>query len=140
VLLHATARAAKQWLPDRWQAIAQELSNAGFELVLPSGSEAERARSATIAGDLANVRFLDREPLDAVAQAIADAEVVIGVDTGLLHLAAALEVPLVAIFVGASNPRLTGPMGSGPIEILGGHGVPPTVKDVLAAIDKVLAR
>jgi heptosyltransferase-1 len=140
VLLHATARAAKQWMPERWQAIARALSRSGFEIVLASGSDAERARSATIAGDFSDVRFLDRQPLDAVAQAIADAEIVIGVDTGLLHLAAALQVPLVAIFVGASDPRLTGPMGAGRIATLGSRGEPPSVADVTASIEAVLSR
>jgi heptosyltransferase-1 len=140
VLLHGTARAAKQWMPERWHTIARALTSSGFEVVLPSGSEAEFARSKTIAGDLEAVRFLDREPLDAVARAMAGADLVVGVDTGLLHLAAALQVPLVAIFVGASNPQLTGPMGSGPIEVLGSNGTVPSAADVAAAIDKVLSR
>jgi heptosyltransferase-1 len=139
VLLHATARAEKQWMPDGWRAIALALSRADFDIVLPSGSDAELARSAMIAGDIAGVRFLDREPLDMVAQAIADADLVVGVDTGLLHLAAALQVPLVAIFVGASDPRLTKPVGAGPIAVLGRDGIP-SVTDVTAAIERVLAR
>jgi heptosyltransferase-1 len=115
------------------------LSRGGFELVLPSGSEAERAAGASIVNGLANVRLLDRQPLDVVAREIADAAVVVGVDTGLLHLAAALRVPLAAIFVGASDPRLTGPVGDGPIEILGTDGVP-TTANVATAIETVLKR
>ena len=140
VLLHGSARTRKLWPPERWQALAQALNRSGCEVVLPSGSEAEFARSRTIAGDLGDVRFLDREPLGVVAKAIADADLVVGVDTGLLHLAAALQVPLVAIFAGASNPRLTGPVGSGPMAILGGNGILPSAADVVAAIDKVLTR
>jgi heptosyltransferase-1 len=60
--------------------------------------------------------------------------VVIGVDTGLLHLAAALGVPLVAIFAG-SQPSLTGPVGSGPLAVLGAQGVPPeAVTDAVEAL------
>ena len=140
VLLHATARAEKQWMPERWRALADALSRRGFDLVLPSGTDAERACSGAIAAGLTNVRLLDRQPLDTVARAIADAAVVVGVDTGLLHLAAAVQVPLVAIFVGASDPRLTGPMGAGPIEILGADRAVPTVADVLVAVDAVLLR
>jgi heptosyltransferase I len=140
VLLHATARARKQWSTEGWQALASALSRSGFELVLPSGTEAERATGAMIAGGLANVRILDRQPLDTVAREIADAAIVVGVDTGLLHLAAALRVPLVAIFVGASDPRLTGPIGAGPIEILGTDGAPPAVATVAAAIETALKR
>jgi len=52
-----------------------------------------------------------------VARLIAGAEFVVGVDTGLLHLAAALGVPLVAIFTG-SDPSLTKPVGNGPLAVL----------------------
>jgi len=62
---------------------------------------------------------------------------VVGVDTGLLHLAAALGIPLVAIFTG-SKPGLTGPVGSGPIAILGTDGALPTVDAVIDAIEKVV--
>ena len=74
----------------------------------------------------------ERAPLDAVARLIAGAQFVVGVDTGLLHLAAALGVPLVAIFAG-SKPGLTGPVGRGPITVLGAEGAPPSVEDVTSS-------
>ncbi len=89
-----------------------------------------------IAAALTDARVPERQPLDAVARLIAGASFVIGVDTGLLHLAAALGVPLVGIFVG-SEPGLTGPMGSGPIAIVGGKGETPPVADVMAALDSL---
>jgi heptosyltransferase-1 len=58
------------------------------------------------------------------------------VDTGLIHLAAALGVPLVAIFV-ASEPGLTGPMGAGPIVVVGGKRQQPSVSDVLGAFEQL---
>jgi heptosyltransferase-1 len=61
---------------------------------------------------------------------------VVGVDTGLMHLAAALGVPLVAIFAG-SKPSLTGPIGSGPLAVLGAEGAPPTVAAVIEAVGKI---
>ena len=71
-----------------------------------------------------------------MARLIAGASFVVGVDTGLLHLAAALGVPLVAMFP-ASEPGLTGPVGSGPIAVLGGPGAPPSVAEVMAAAGRV---
>ena len=73
-----------------------------------------------------------------MARLIAGAELVIGVDTGLLHLAAALGVPLVAIFTG-SRPALTGPVGNGPMTVLGAHGAPPTLEEVRAAVGSTAA-
>ena len=76
------------------------------------------------------------KPLDAVAAMLAGAGAVIGVDTGLLHVAAALGVPLVAIFID-SEPGLTGPMGAGPMAVLGGKGADPQPAEVLQAFDRI---
>jgi heptosyltransferase-1 len=62
---------------------------------------------------------------------------VVGVDTGLLHLAAAYRVPLVAVFT-ASDPALTGPVGGGPIRVVGGANARPEVNEVIAAVAAVL--
>ncbi len=107
--------------------------------MLPWGTAAERARSEEIAAALPQARVPERAPLDAVAGWIAGAELVVGVDTGLLHLAAALGVPLVAIFAG-SEPGLTGPVGSGPITVLGTHGAAPSAEEVIEARSGSLAR
>jgi heptosyltransferase-1 len=85
---------------------------------------------------LPRARVIDRLPLDGVARLIAGASFVIGVDTGILHLAAALGVPLVAIFAG-SQPTLTGPVGSGPLEVVGTKGRPPSVDEVAQALTHV---
>ena len=137
ILLHATARAEKEWPEDRWMALGKALGSRTGSLVLPWGSEAERTRSVRIAAALGNARVPERQSLDRVAALIAGASFVIGVDTGLLHLAAALGVPLVAIFLG-SEPGLTGPIGAGPIAVVGGKGQSPSVDEVLDALDRVV--
>lgn len=143
VLIHATARPGKEWTDAHWIAIARGVRERGFEAVLPWGNEAERRRSEAIAAapgaHVAGNRVPQRRPLDEVAGMIAGAALVIGVDTGLVHVAAALGVPVVAIFIG-SEPGLTGPMGSGPIETVGGKGLVPDAADVLRAIDRITAR
>jgi heptosyltransferase-1 len=132
VLLHATARHEKQWSESRWTELGAALAGS-YELVIPSGSPAEHERSLRLASILPTATVPERQPLDAVARLIAGASFVVGVDTGLLHLAAALGVPLVGIFT-ASEPGLTGPVGRGPIEIVGGKGATPGVAEVLAAV------
>jgi lipopolysaccharide heptosyltransferase I len=136
ILLHATARAIKQWPQERWIALGRALVARGLEPVLPWGTEAERQRSARIAAAVPSARVPDLRPLDQLAREIAAAQFVIGVDTGLLHLAAALGVPLVGIFVG-SEPGLTGPKGRGPIAIVGRKGAMPELDDVLDALDRL---
>lgn len=133
VFLHATAQAQKQWPEENWIALGQTLSSNGLEIVLPWGTDQELARSGRIAAALPNAQVPARQPLDSIAKLIAGAEFVVGVDTGLLHLAAALGVPLVAIFAG-SQPSLTKPVGSGKLTVLGAHGAPPSLDEVREAV------
>jgi heptosyltransferase-1 len=132
MLLHATTRLSKQWPEANWIALGRALGRQDVSLVLPWGTSDERARSIRIAAALPRARVPEWAPLDAVARLIAGAAFVVGVDTGLSHLAAALGVPLVAIFAG-SKPGLTGPVGSGPIAVLGTEGAPPSVEAVADA-------
>lgn len=136
IFLHATAQAQKQWPEESWIALGKTLSGSGLEILLPWGTEEERLRSERIASALPNAHVPGRQPLDSVAKLIAGAEFVVGVDTGLLHLAAALGVPLAAIFAG-SQPSLTKPVGSGKLTVLGAHGAPPTLDAVTAAVKQL---
>lgn len=140
VLLHATAQASKEWLEENWRMLAATLGGGSdVNLIVPHGNEAERERAARIAQASPHARVLERQPLDQVARLIAGASFVIGVDTGLLHLAAALGVPLVAIFLG-SEPGLTGPMGQGPMVVLGAKDAPPSVAEVVETVKGLTAR
>jgi len=136
VLLHVTARASKQWPEENWVALGRALSTRGVDLVLPWGNAEEQARSQRIAAALPRARVPERQPLDKAAGLIAGADFVVGVDTGLMHLAAALGIPLVAIFTG-SRPGLTGPVGNGPLAVLGAEGVSPSVQEVERAVAKI---
>jgi heptosyltransferase-1 len=137
ILFHATARAEKEWPEASWVALGRTLAARGVPLVLPWGTPQEHARSGRIGAALPNARVPERQPLDRVARLVAGASFVIGADTGLLHLAAAVGVPLVAIFVG-SEPSLTGPMGQGPIAVVGGKRELPSVADVRAALERLV--
>jgi heptosyltransferase-1 len=143
VLIHATAKPGKLWADAHWVTVARGVRDRGFDAVLPWGAAAERVRSEAIAAaaglEEGHGRVPDRRPLDAVAALIARASFVIGVDTGLVHVAAALGVPLVAIFIN-SEPGLTGPMGGGPIAVLGGKRASPGPAEVLEALDRVIRR
>lgn len=105
--LHGTSRDDKLWPTEGWVALAQSLQAQGRQLLLPWGNEAEHARAQTIAQHSAAVQVLPRLGLNALAQVIAAAEAVVGVDTGLLHLAAALGRPGLALYT-ATPPALTG--------------------------------
>jgi heptosyltransferase-1 len=137
VFLHGTARPEKEWAAENWIALGKILDARGIDLLLPWGNEREHARAAHLAANIPKGRVADAMPLDRMARLIAGAQFVVGVDTGLLHLAAALGVPLFAIF-SHSRPELTGPVGQGPIEIIGSNNAPPSTSEVAAAIERVV--
>ncbi len=132
VLLHGTSRASKEWREVDWIGTGKWLRGQGLDVLLPWGSESERLRSERIAAAIPGSRVLERKPLNETAKVIANASLVIGVDTGLLHLAAAYGVPLIAVFL-ATDPGLTGPVGNGPITIVGGKGAYPSFERVIEA-------
>jgi heptosyltransferase I len=139
ILLHGTSRAAKEWREADWIGTGKWLRGQGLDVVLPWGSEAERLRSERLAAAIPGARILERQPLDATAKIIANASLVVGVDTGLLHLAAACGVPLIAVFL-ATDPGLTGPVGSGSITVIGGKGSYPSFERVIETARKLSLR
>jgi heptosyltransferase-1 len=137
VLLHGTSRADKEWRESNWIGIGQALRQKGLGVLLPWGTEAERVRSERLVGAIKGAEVLARRPLDETARVIANAALVVGVDTGLLHLAAAYAVPLIGVFI-ATDPKLTGPIGAGPIAIIGGRGDYPGYARGVEAAERLL--
>src|SRR5262249_33165343 len=137
LLLHATARPEKLWPQDSWITLGNALRAHGLRLLLPWGTPDEQQRAAAIALKIPGAELSDRQPIDGMARLVAGASFVIGVDTGLLHLAAAYGVPLVAIFV-STRPGLTGPIGPGPIAIVGSEHAMPAVSEVMGALERIV--
>lgn len=138
VLLHGTSRADKEWDAESWVALGQFLNAQEIEVLLPWGSEAERARSKGVEQKLARAFVPGRMPLAKLARLLAGAAIVIGADTGLTHLAAALGQTTLGIYC-ASDPRLTGLYGSPKAINVGGVARPPGAREVIAAVERLLA-
>jgi heptosyltransferase-1 len=136
MLLHSTARPEKLWPEASWTELGRAVEARGLVCVLPWGDEGERARAERLARSLGRAVVAPRLSIAEVAGLIGHAAAVVGLDTGLMHLAAALRTPVVAIFAN-SDPARTGPLGSGPIAIRGGVGDPPSAAAVLAALDEI---
>jgi len=127
VAMHATSREDKLWPEDRWRALVGGFAQAGLAVLLPWGSAPERERSLRIARDIAGAVVPERQSLAALASLLRHAELAVGVDTGLTHLAAALGTPTVALFT-TTDPAGAGVAIAGPHAIdLGGNGVVPAV-------------
>jgi heptosyltransferase-1 len=134
---HSTARAAKLWPEANWVELVRLLERAGYACILPWGSSEERARSERIAAAAARAIVPPKFSLDEMSALVAGAAVVVGVDTGFTHLAAALARPVVGIFCD-SNPVDASPIGPGPTAYRGHIGKPPPVSAVAEAIREVV--
>jgi heptosyltransferase-1 len=110
VFLHGTTWPTKEWPEPYWVELAQIANAAGFPVRLPRGNAQEYARAQRIAKAGEAVEVLPAMGLSQIAEELANAQAVVGVDTGLAHLAAALSVPSVTLY-GATQPGLTGTVG-----------------------------
>jgi len=136
VLLHATSASAKLWPEASWRMLGERLVERGMRCVLPWGNDAERERSERLAAAIPDAIVPPMLPLAEVSPLLAGAHAVIGVDTGLTHLGAALGRPTVGIYC-ATDPAATGLYGSARAANTGAVGRPPGVDHVIGALDRV---
>ncbi len=119
-LVHGSSRADKQWPADNWIELGLRLNDAGFEVLLPHGSVSEYSTAHAIARPLnqsdeatPGARVLSVLSLDALTRELAGCAGVIGVDSGISHIAVALGLPHVQIYNFDTAWR-TGPLEAAP--------------------------
>lgn len=97
-LVHGSSRADKQWPLTHWLALGARLNAQGYTLALPHGSEDERRGAEALATQLEHAIVWPRLGLDAMIEALNTCVGVVGVDSGLSHLAVALDLLHVQIY------------------------------------------
>ncbi len=136
VLLTNASRVSKLWPDEHWIGVERWLAESGLESVLFWGTPEEEVRVLRLAAAMQRATAAPRSPIETIAATLAQAQVVIGLDTGLSHLAAALGRPTVAIYCDY-DPALVGVVGDGPVKSLGGVGKPPSMAAVIEAAQQV---
>lgn len=136
VLIHSTSARGKLWPEARWIEIGNALHRSGLVSVLPWGNEAERERSARLRRAIRDAIIPPRLDVQQIASVLAQTYAVIGVDTGLTHLAGALGVPTLGIYTG-TDPRLTGLYGCARAANLGGVAQAPSSERVLSELERL---
>lgn len=138
VCLHGSSRDSKLWPERHWIDFAAGLVAAGITPILPWGSAREEQRARSIAAAVKQAHVPPKLSLRQLAVLMGQARAVVGVDTGLVHLAAALNCPAVAIYLD-SSPLLTGVLPSDPARAvnLGGAGELPSPDDVRHALARL---
>jgi heptosyltransferase-1 len=138
VLVHGSSRADKCWLQTHWVQLGQQLSQQGLQPVLPWGSPDELLAAKEIAARIGpQALVLPRLPLREITAVLHAAAAVIGVDSGLTHIATALDRPTVQLYNFPTSWR-TGGYGSPRVENVGGDTMP-SAGEVSAALQRVLA-
>ncbi|RYX90143.1 MAG: lipopolysaccharide heptosyltransferase I [Comamonadaceae bacterium] len=111
-LAHGTSRADKLWPEPHWIELGHRLMQSGYGLALPHGNDEEEARSQRLAREFGKAATVwPRLALDDLARQLGHMAGVIGVDSGLSHIAVALDLPHVQIYNFDTAWR-TGPVGS----------------------------
>ncbi len=137
VLLTNASRVTKRWPDERWHAVEQWLHGRGLRSVLFAGSAQEEQDTRGRAAAMKDAMLAPRCGIAQVAAVLARARVVIGLDTGLSHLAAALGAPTVGVFCDY-EPRLVGITGPARCISLGGVDAAPTAEAVIAAANDIV--
>lgn len=101
---------AKCWPAERYGLVARELTKAGARVMVNAGpgEDALAARVVAYSGGMAETVVCTLPQLISLTRRIA---LMIGGDTGPLHLACALGKPVVGIY-GPTDPHRNGPYGS----------------------------
>jgi len=104
---------AKRWPLERFADVADRLIGALGADVLIFGSAGERALAEAIAAEMEHTPTIvaGATSLGQLMALFAQCRLIVTNDSGPMHLAAALGVPLVAVF-GSTNQRATGPLGA----------------------------
>lgn len=104
VLVHGSSKSEKCWPEADWIGLGRWLTSQGLRCVLPWGNEQERLAAQRLAAGIGDNAWLPPEVPGLVewVGVLGRAALVIGVDSGLTHLAAASGAPTIAIFVSTS--------------------------------------
>ena len=105
---------AKRWLPERFAEAAAKVTaqSSARWILLGTKNDAAIGEQITAAiGDVC-VNRIGQTTLEQLIHELRQCRLLLTNDTGTMHLAALLGVPVVAIF-GSTEPRLTGPLGNG---------------------------
>ena len=129
VFLTMTSRPEKLWPEERWSELGCELR---MRVVLPWGDAGEQARAKRIADRVADAAVPPHMSLEELGGLFLGAARIVGVDTGLTHLAAALGARTLGIYCG-TDPARYGLLARNAVNV-GGEGRPPAVDEVMKGL------
>jgi lipopolysaccharide heptosyltransferase II len=108
------ARPARNWFPERFASLADRVIDELDAQVIFVGGNEDRELVRRVLADMRNkaVSFAGDLSITESAALLARCRCLVSADTGPLHLATAVQTPVVGLF-GSTDPRRTGPIGRG---------------------------
>jgi heptosyltransferase-1 len=138
VIMPSASRLDKLWPDEDWRAVFSRLLESGCRLRLLAGNDEEAKRADKLIAGVGDAEVVPRMNLTSIAQLLAGSRLMVGLDSGLTHLSAALGRPTIGIYR-ASTPVRTPLVGDSYTASLGDRGAPPSRDAVLAAVEQALA-
>jgi lipopolysaccharide heptosyltransferase I len=115
VFVHNASWKTKLWPERHWIDLIARCAQAGFRVLLPWGNSREEARAKRLT-TTPEVQVLPRLSLSEIGYVIAGAKACVCMDTGLSHLAAALDVPSITLY-GSTDSGLIGASGASQVHL-----------------------
>jgi lipopolysaccharide heptosyltransferase II len=136
----AAAFSSKQWAPEKFARVAEYLIAKGFAVVAVAAAGEESVLGALRGSSAVTVPVFSGLPLPEITALAARSSLFVGNDSGIAHIAAAVDTGCVVIF-GSSNVTHWRPYTNAPNEVVSSpHGIEDvSVSSVIEAIEKVLA-
>lgn len=138
MIMPSASRDDKLWPETSWHQVFDFLQEKGLGLRLLAGNEHEAERAQQLIANRENAVVLPRMGLTEVAHELAKAHIMVGLDSGLTHLSAALERPTIGIYK-ASTPVRTPLVSRAYTASLGDRGQEPSAEVVLSAIQQAFS-
>jgi heptosyltransferase I len=138
IIMPSASRPDKLWPDEDWRAVFHHVRDAGCKLRLLAGNDEEAKRADKLISGFEGAEVVPRMNLTSIARLLAGSRLMVGLDSGLTHLSAALGRPTIGIYR-ASTPVRTPLVGDSYTASLGDRGAPPSRDAVLAAVEQALA-
>ncbi|AKC32344.1 lipopolysaccharide heptosyltransferase RfaC [Candidatus Pantoea carbekii] len=117
LFLHSTTHDNKHWPEFYWRQLIQKIKPTNLKIKLLWKTELEYQRVRRLSEGFKHVTILPQLTLEKIAEQIVGARAIVSVDTGLSHLAAALDRPNITLY-GPTDPQLIGGYGRNQIALI----------------------
>ena len=117
----------KRWPVFYWQLLAELAAKKGYRVLIPWRNDTEKQIAEQVAKSGDHVELAERTSLTDLAHQLGRSLGVVAVDTGLTHIAAALNTPCVSLY-GPTDPGLGGAYGQNQVHLFANYSCSPCNK------------